>query len=394
MADSPTPLRGPGGRALRVAHLTTVDMSLELLLGTELRFDRAAGLEVYGISAPGDHQPVLESWGVHHVAIPSLTRSWSPGSDLAAVRQLVRALRGLDLDVLHSHTPKAGVLGRVLGRALRIPVVVNTCHGLWLGDQSSWPRRAAVIGVEAVAGALSHAELYQNAEDRRRLRWAVPSGRSEVVGNGIDLAGFGPDPDARRRLRAELGVPADRLLVGGVGRRVAEKGLPELAVLARSMSARADFVWVGGPDEAAPLPDTATRGLRVLGERRDLAALYNAFDVFVLPSHREGFSRSAMEAAATGLPMVLSDIRGCREIGTHGVELLLVPPKDVAALTGSLDRLLGDAALRLRLGEAARRRAVTTFDQRRVASASLRTYADVAARRGLGWSLAREVEMS
>jgi glycosyltransferase involved in cell wall biosynthesis len=394
VAEHALRLRGPGGRPLRVGHLTTVDMSLELLLGTELRVDLDAGLEVYGLSAPGDHVPMLEGWGVRHVALPALTRSWRPSSDAAAVRELVAALRGLHLDVLHSHTPKAGVLGRVLGRALRIPVVVNTCHGLWLRDGDPWPRRAAVVGVEAMAGALSHAELYQNDEDRRRLAWAVPAARSEVVGNGIDLTRFGPDPGARRRVRAELGVPADRVLVGAVGRRVAEKGLPELASAARDLADRADFVWVGGPDAAAPLPDQATRGLRLLGERRDLAALYNAFDVFVLPSHREGFSRSAMEAAATGLPLVLTDIRGCREIGRHDSELRLVPAGDVAALTAAIGSLLADPAARHRLGAAARQRAVRTFDQRRVAAASLRTYADVAARRGLGWVVTRPAAVS
>jgi glycosyltransferase involved in cell wall biosynthesis len=127
--------------------------------------------------------------------------------------------------------------------------------------------------------------------------------------------------------------------------------------------------------------------LELLGEWRDMVALYNALDVFVLPSYREGFSRSAMEAAACGVPMVLSDIRGCREIGTDGEHLLLVPPGDADALHDAVLRLLDDPALRARLGSAAQARAAAEFDQRAVARASLETYVEVAGRRGLGWEV-------
>jgi glycosyltransferase involved in cell wall biosynthesis len=113
--------------------------------------------------------------------------------------------------------------------------------------------------------------------------------------------------------------------------------------------------------------------------------IYSALDVFVLPSHREGFSRSGMEAAACGVAAVLSDIRGCREIGTHEREVLLVPPRDAAALTVAIERLLLDTSLRARLANSARKRAVSHFDQRAVARVSLQTYAAVARRKGLDW---------
>src|SRR5690606_19022490 len=195
MLDTLTPtqiphLLGPGGRPLRVAHLTTVDMSLQLLLGTELRADVEAGLEVFGLSAPGPWVSDVEKLGVTHVPLPSLTRSWSLRQDAAAGRELLRELRRLKLDVLHTHNPKTGVLGRVLGRAARIPVVVNTCHGLWLRPGDGLGRRAFVLGTESIAARASHFELYQNADDRQTLRRVVPTRRSQVVGNGIDLHRF------------------------------------------------------------------------------------------------------------------------------------------------------------------------------------------------------------
>jgi glycosyltransferase involved in cell wall biosynthesis len=381
-------LRGPGGRRLRVAHLTTIDKSLEFLLGTELRADVEAGLDVFGLSAPGPWVEHVERLGLTHVPLPSLTRSWDLPRDATAARELFRALRRLDLDVLHTHNPKTGVLGRLLGRAAGIPVVVNTCHGLWLRPGDRVARRALVLGMESLAARASDVELYQNADDRRTLRWAVSGRRSQLVGNGIDLGRFRPDPHGRARVRRALGLADHELLVGGVGRRVAEKGITEFAAAARTLAGKARFVWVGPDDPDKPDALGADEaGIEYLGERLDMPEIYAALDVFVLPSYREGFSRSGMEAAACGVASVLSDIRGCREIGTHEREVLLVPPGDVAALAAAIERLLLDASVRVRLASAARERAVSRFDQRTVARISLQAYATVARRKGLDWEM-------
>jgi glycosyltransferase involved in cell wall biosynthesis len=363
-------------------------MSLSLLLGTELQVDVEAGLTTYGISAPGPYVAAIEALGVTHVPVTELTRSWDPGQDLAAARALARTLRSLRLDVLHTHNPKTGVLGRLLGRVLGIPVVVNTCHGLWVQPEDRLAKKALVYGAEALAAQASHAELYQNAADHHTLRKAVPGWRSRVVGNGVDLTRFRPDPAARLAVRRELGVADDELLVGGVGRRVAEKGIREYAAAARKLAGKAQFVWIGPEDSDKPdALATDEAGVRFLGNRSDMPAVYAALDVFVLPSYREGFSRSAMEAAACGTAMVLSDIRGCREIGTHEREVLLVPPRDEDALADAVLRLLVDDDLRVALATASRQRAQGEFDQRAVAAVSLATYAAVARRRGLGWSV-------
>ncbi|MGH8893774.1 MAG: glycosyltransferase [Actinomycetes bacterium] len=379
-------LRGPGGRPLRVAHLTTVDMSLALLLATELEVDVLSGLRTFGISAPGPYVPQLDALGVEHLPLQSLTRSWDLRRDARSVGELARALRRLRLDVLHTHNPKTGVIGRVVGRAAGVPVVVNTCHGLWVQRGDRLAKKALVYGAEAAAARLSHAELYQNSADRDTLRRAVGARRAQVVGNGTDLARFRPDARARQRVRAELGVRDDELLVGGVGRLVAEKGIAEFGEAASALRHRARFVWVGPSDSDKPdAVAGAVAGIEMLGERTDMAAVYNALDVFVLPSYREGFSRSAMEAAACAKAMVLTDIRGCREIGEHERHLLLVAPRDACGLARVIERLLDDQDLRVRLADAALGRAQASFDQRRVAVESLRTYSQIARRRRLGW---------
>lgn len=373
------PRDGSRERPLRVAHLTTVDMSLELLLGTELSEGVERGWHVFGISASGPWVEHIEARGVRHVPIASLTRSWSPRDDLRAARELAQVMRDLDLDVLHTHNPKTGVLGRIIGRLVRVPVVVNTCHGLWARHDDRLVKKILVYGAEAFAAQFSHAELYQNAEDARTLRWAVPARKVRVVGNGVDLERFSPDPEGGAKVRAELGVADDELLVGGVGRRVAEKGIREFSVAARALADRARFVWVGpdDPDKPDALFDVERR-IGMLGLRNDMPAIYSALDVFVLPSYREGFSRSAMEAAACGCAMVLTDIRGCREIGGHGTQLVLAPARDATGLTNAVDRLLRDKELRINIGHAARARALQAFDQREVARLSWMTYGSVA----------------
>ena len=168
----------------------------------------------------------------------------------------------------------------------------------------------------------------------------------------------------------------DELVVGTVGRMVREKGYDELfdaAHIVRSRIGNVRFLVVGDSDRDkadAITPDavlTTRDGFVFTGWREDVAELMALMDVFVLPSWREGLPRSAVEAAASGLPQVLTDIRGCREVVRDGVEGFLVPVRDPVGLSGAIARLLEDSALRRRMGAAARQRAEDLFDEDRVA---------------------------
>ena len=139
---------------------------------------------------------------------------------------------------------------------------------------------------------------------------------------------------------------------------------------------------VAGPsdpdkDDAVPAEMSSTaesHGVRFLGMCDDVDRLYRGFDLYVLASHREGFPRSAMEAAATGLPIIATDIRGCRQVVEHGVTGLLVPPRDPAALAAALASLGADSSRRESMGEAAQMKAIAEFDQQRVIDITLATY--------------------
>jgi glycosyltransferase involved in cell wall biosynthesis len=381
------------GRRLTVAHLTTVDVSLRFLLLAQLRAVRDLGGVAIGISAPGQWVDELEAEGIRHLPLASSTRAMDPTADVRASRELWRILQREQVDVLHTHNPKPGLYGRVVGRLARVPIVVNTVHGLYATGDDPISRRAAVYSLEAFASRFSDAELVQNPEDLELMRRWHLTRNAELLGNGVDLTRFDPtrfSADDRRSVRAAIGVDDDTVLVGTVGRLVAEKGLPELfAAVTRLPRDRFVLVVVGAPDPVKPdalgadeLTRAREHGVRFLGHRDDVDALYAAMDVFVLASHREGFPRAAMEAAAMGLPVVATDVRGCREVVDDGVTGSLVPVGDPAALVEAL-RALQDPGRRRALGAAARTRAQQHFDERRVVETVLHTYRRVARQKGV-----------
>ncbi len=372
---------GEDVRAPRIAHVATVDLSLRFLLLPQLRALRDAGFEVTTISAPGPWVADVEAEGIHHIAWPHATRSWDPRSDVRAFRELLAIFRRERFDLVHTHNPKPGVLGRVAARVAGVPSVMNTVHGLYATPEDRLRRRGPVLAAEWFAARFSDMELYQSAEDLAwsRRRHIARRGRSVLLGNGIDLSLFTPDRGGEeriRKLRAELGIGEDELVVGTVGRMVLEKGYAELFEAARDVcSRRGDvrFIAVGqsDPDKSdavtADQIEQARDEFIFTGWREDTADLMALMDVFVLPSWREGLPRSAIEAAASGLPLVLTDIRGCREVARDGMEGFLVPVRDPVRLADTVMRLLQDPALRRRMGAAARRRAEERFDERRVA---------------------------
>jgi glycosyltransferase involved in cell wall biosynthesis len=391
----PGPVRDRRDAPFTVAHLTTVDISLRFLVLAQLRAVRDAGGTAIGISAPGPWVAEIEREGIRHIALTSSTRTMNLAADARAVGELWRILREQNVTVLHTHNPKPGVYGRIVGRLARVPIVVNTVHGLYATEDDAFGRRAIVYGLEAVAARASDAELFQNPEDLALARRLHLTRRARLLGNGVDLTRFDPacfSPAARRATRAELGVSDDdRIVIGAVGRLVAEKGYPELfAAMDALPRDRYTLVVVGAGDPDKPdaldprlTSEARARGVVFLGQRDDVDSLYFAMDVFALASHREGFPRAAMEAAAMGLPVVATDIRGCRQVVDDGRTGLLVPLRDPAALAAAFTRLGADPERRRSMGDAARTRARDRFDERTVVSIVMDTYREVAERKGL-----------
>jgi glycosyltransferase involved in cell wall biosynthesis len=273
-------------------------------------------------------------------------------------------------------------------RAVGVPGIVNTVHGLYATAEDPLPRRAVVYALERVAAACSDVELVQNPDDLATLRrLGVPDDRLVLLGNGVDLERFQPrrKADDIARARRELGLDPSAVVAGTVGRLVWGKGFKELFAAAgrmRTLRPEVVFVVVGPIDKAkgdaltdADVAEAIALGNVVFtGHRNDVQDLYPGFDLFVLPSYREGFPRSAMEAAASGLPVIATDIRGCRQVVDPGVNGLLVPLHDVDALTTAIAELSGDPARRGTMGARSRAKAESEFDDRRVIKTTLDAY--------------------
>lgn len=389
----------------RLIHVTTADISLSLLLGPQLRAFSNAGYEVIGASAPGPFTEELESWGIEHRPLKHATRSMAPHKDAAAMAELYRLFRELRPEIVHTHNPKPGLYGRIAARAARVPVVVNTVHGLYALPEDRFAKRSVVYSLERLASMCSDAELVQNPEDiATLLKIGVPSKKIRLLGNGVDLTRFKPldegDTDSiegtadtqpetrseslRDKLRGELGVGASTVLCGAVGRLVWEKGYREVfeaAEAIKRLGIDAVFVVIGprdpeksdGVDEKA-IAAAEANGVRFLGMRSDVEDLYSAMDLYVLASYREGFPRSAMEAAASGLPVIATDIRGCRQVVDQGLTGLLVPARDSQALTSAILQIVKDPIQRSEMGTRAVEKARAEFDHQRVIDITLETY--------------------
>lgn len=264
---------------------------------------------------------------------------------------------------------------------------MNTVHGLYAVPEDPWMKRAAVLAAERVAACFSDLELYQSAED---LQWArrnnvVAGSRSLHLGNGVDVERFAPgavSESRRQELRSELGIPKDATVIGTVGRVVREKGYGELLEAARELTRdpAVRFLAVGALDSDAEVTSQDGAMLFVPWSP-DIREFLAIMDVFVLASWREGVPRSALEAAAMGKPLVLTDIRGCREIVRPGEEGFLVPTRDPPALSHAIKALALDEDLRQRMGRAARRRAELHFSEDQVLQTIEDSYAALLARR-------------
>jgi glycosyltransferase involved in cell wall biosynthesis len=367
--------RGP---PMKVIEITNVDFSLRQFLLPLMRAIRDRGHEVVGACAEGPLLTGVRAEGFRVIAIP-FVRRLSPRAQIRAFQSLITILRSEKPDLVHAHMPISGFLARLAARIAGVPKVAYTCHGFLFNDaSSSLPRRGLSLVMEWIAARVTDVFLTVSeveAQDARRLYIAR---HAEAVRNGRNPAIFRPDPVARQRIRAELGVSSDRVVIIAGSRLVGHKGYPELAAAMRSLP-EAELWVVGerlksdrGADMAALLRAAGLGNrLRMLGYRTDVQAVLAAADIFTLPSHFEGLPMSVIEAMLTGLPVVATSVRGPAEQVIEGATGLSVPPGDPAALGAALGRLVRDPDLRARMGQASRLRALDRYDEAKVLAHTL-----------------------
>jgi glycosyltransferase involved in cell wall biosynthesis len=364
---------------LKIAQVATADVSVRLLLLDHIQSLKAMGHDVVAVCAPGERVGEMRRSGLTVETVP-MTRELHPWKDLQSLVALYRLFRKEKFDVVHSHTPKAGILAPLAARLARVPVVVHTIHGLLFHDQMLRWRRWLYWVPEKWTAKLSDFLLSQSQED---IATAVRSGiclpgKITYIGNGIDTSHFSPHissaGDSQERLA--LGIRAGDFVIGCVGRLVYEKGFGELfeAVdLLRDID-QIKFLIIGPEDTGqndavsrSQLEMFTRRGqVRLLGFQEDLRPWYRLMDVFVLPSQREGIPRTCMEAAAMRRPVIATDIRGCREVVRHRQTGLLVPVRNPKALADAILELWSDPSRRESFGVEGQRHIQAEFDSRLV----------------------------
>ncbi len=364
---------------MRICQVTNVDFSLRHFLLPLMRAARDRGHEVVGVCAEGPllDLPRAEGFRIH--ALP-FARSLNPVAQARAFGALRSFLATEKFDLVHGHMPISGLLARAAARSVGTPRIAYTCHGFLFNQPGPAWRRHLSLGLERAAGRITHTYMTVSEEEAGDAKRLGIHPHPIAIGNGRDPAVFRPDPEARARLRAELG--ADGPVVMGTARLVRHKGWPELLRAMRDVPQAT--LWVVGERLASDHGDAmagnfaeaqAALGprLKLLGYRRDVAALLAAADIFCLPSHFEGLPMSIIEAMLAGLPVVATDIRGPREQVVEGQTGFLVPAGQVPPLAQALARLARDGALRAAMGEAGRLRALELYGEARVMARTLDT---------------------
>jgi glycosyltransferase involved in cell wall biosynthesis len=375
---------------LKVVHISSVDLGIFFLL-PQLRALQADGFEVHAMCADGPLVPEFEAERIKVHRIP-VTREISPLADLKLLWLLTKILRREKYTIVHTHTPKIELIGQLAAWLTRTPVRLYTNHGLIFLGQTGL-KKFLFKNIARIAGLFSDRVMSQSAEDMDVMIARKIYRRRQIafLGNGIDVAEFDAERFTPQEVRAKkraFRIPEENLVVGMVGRYVWEKGFREFFEAAQII-ARArlnvSFVTVGVAleSERDPVDFSILNKLGiedrvvVLQSRDDMPELYAMMDVVVLPSYREGFPRSLMEAAAMSRPLVASNVSGCRQAVVDGRNGYLVPVKDSRALADKIEVLLDDQKLARQMGAAGRVLAEERFDVAQVIARLRASYGEL-----------------
>jgi glycosyltransferase involved in cell wall biosynthesis len=367
------------------------------LSGRRFHPDRYETLLVHGQPAPGEESmaDLAEREGAETLYLPALRQPVNPLHDARALAQLGSIARRFRPDLIHTHTAKAGFLGRTAGLvALRPrPVLVHTFHGHVLEGYFGVAKTRVYRGLERTLGRRSDRLIgvsQQTVDDLIRLGVAPPE-KFRVIPLGLDLSAFASVDSKPAGLRAEMGVPDDRVVLGFVGRIVPIKRVDLLLrAFARAHAGGAPVhLALVGDGEARPEFQRMAGELGVasavsfLGYRRDLPEVAAAADVAILSSDNEGTPVWLIESAAAGRPAIATNVGGTAEVVTPETGIL-ARPDDEVALAEAITRLAGDAELRRGMGERARAHVLARYSVDRLIADIDELYGELLERPGLG----------
>jgi glycosyltransferase involved in cell wall biosynthesis len=359
---------------VKVLHIITRFMdgsgmsTLVTLVGADL-----TRYEVWLASSPrGNLWERVERAGVKTVKLPRLREVIAPLDDLIVLFQLVRLIRRERFLIIHTHSAKAGFLGRLAAWLCRTPIIVHTIHSSTWHEFMGRLRRWLYVTLERLVRPMTDAfiavapQIAREALERRLVR----PGAVTVVPDAVELDKIPPEPDLQ--IKAELGIPEDVPVVGTVGRLDFQKAPLDFVRMAASVAAsypQGQFIWVG---EGKLLQDARAEARRLgvdimfTGFRGDAPRIASCFDVYVVSSLYEGLGIALSEAQASGRPAAATAVNGVVDIVVPGVTGLLAPPADPEALSRIVVWLLDHPEAASRMGAAARARAHVLFEPARM----------------------------
>ena len=379
----------------KLIRITTVPISFKVLLKGQLRFMASNGFDVKGVSSEGDElKEVRENEGIVMEAI-NMSRKITPFQDLKSLWEMWNFLRKEKPQIVHTHTPKAGIIGMLAARLAGVPHRLHTVAGLPLMEATGTKRK--ILNIVEKLTYSSATRVYPNSKglyDFILQNNFTQSNKLKIIANGssngIDTTFFSPDQVTeieRVTLREKLNIQPDDFVFVFVGRIVSDKGINELIKAFSELQtvenkpAGIKLLLVGGlENDLDPLnPETLAeinqnKDIISVGFQQDVRSFFAIADALVFPSYREGFPNVVMQAGAMGLPSIVSDINGCNEIIIEGENGLIIPSKNVEKLKEKMLTLAKDKNLYTKLKGNSRRMIENRYEQSVVWNALLEEY--------------------
>ena len=380
----------------KLIRITTVPISFKVVLKGQLRFMASNGFDVKGVSSEGEElKEVRENEGIVMEAI-NMSRKITPFQDLKSLWEMWNFLRKEKPQIVHTHTPKAGIIGMLAARLAGVPHRLHTVAGLPLMEATGIKRK--ILNFVEKLTYSSATRVYPNSKglyDFILQNNFTQSNKLKIIANGssngINTAFFSPAQVSeieKVALREKLNIQPDDFVFVFVGRIVSDKGINEL-IKAFSQLQTAEnneqigikLLLVGGLEsDLDPLnPETLAeinqnRDIISVGFQQDVRPFFAISDALAFPSYREGFPNVVMQAGAMGLPSIVSDINGCNEIIVEGENGLIIPSKNVEKLKEKMLTLARDKNLYIKLKENSRRMIENRYEQSVVWKALLEEY--------------------
>lgn len=358
----------------KVIRISTIPMSLDVLLQGQLRM-LAEHYEVVGVSSPGaDLEKVEKREGIRTLAVP-MERKIAPFKDLVSLIRLIRLFHREKPWMVHSITPKAGLLAMMAAWICRVPVRVHLFTGL-VFPTTTGLKQKILMATDKLTCACATRVIPEGKGVKRDLeQFNITSKPLEIIGNGningIDLDYFAHTAEVEEKAQAYR--KKDTTTFCFVGRMVRDKGINELVVAFEKLyqiHPDTRLLLVGPFEDALDpvLPETKRMieqhaAIEWMGWQKDIRPFLAASDVFVFPSYREGFPNVVIQAGAMRLPCLVTDINGCNEIIEEGVNGCIIPSQDQQALYEAMEKLL-DTELRETLRQQARPQIANRYERK------------------------------